>query len=118
LDDVIALRGMRLYGRHGANPGERDAEQPFDVDVELSLNLSRAAQSDDLGDTIDYAALHARIRDVVRAHSFALIERLAGAIADELLSDGRVARVRVRVAKPDLLDGATPSITLTRARYA
>lgn len=118
MDDVIALRGMHLYGRHGANPGERDAEQAFDVDVELRLDLSRASKSDDLADTIDYAALHARIERTVRAESFALLERLAAAIADEMLADDRVDRVRVSIAKPNLLSGATPSVTLNRARNA
>ena len=31
--DVIELRGVRAYGKHGANPGERDRDQPFDADT-------------------------------------------------------------------------------------
>ena len=70
--DVIALRGMRVYGKHGANPGEREREQPFDLEILAYLDLSGAAQSDDLGDTLNYdraARPHRRHRaiDVVRA---------------------------------------------------
>ncbi len=56
----IFVRDIRAYGRHGANPGERDAAQPFDLDVELVADVDlRARTSDDLADTIDYAAIHA-----------------------------------------------------------
>lgn len=112
--DLIEVRGIRAYGRHGANPGERDAEQPFDVDVRLELDLSAAEQSDDLADTVDYAAMHARVAGVVRSTSYALLERLAAAIFEAIFEDERVARAHVRIAKPHLLDGATPSVALLR----
>lgn len=112
--DVIALRGMRVMGRHGANPGERDAEQLFHLDLELHADLSAAQRSDDLEDTIDYDALHKRISQIVRTTSFALLERLAGEILSAIFEDSRVARAHVAIAKPQLLDGATPSVLLQR----
>lgn len=114
--DVIAIRGMRVYGRHGADPGERDEPQPLEIDVELDLDLEAAARSDDLDRTVDYAALHARIVAIVEERSYALIERVAGAIMEEVFRDARVAAARVQVAKPRLLDGATPSVRLSRSR--
>lgn len=112
--DRIALRGMRVYGRHGAAPGEREREQPFDVDVLLELDLRPAQASDALTDTLDYAALHARIAAIVAQTSFALLERLAGEVLDAIATDPRVRRVEVTIAKPHLLAGATPSVTLVR----
>lgn len=114
--DVIAIRGMRVYGRHGADPGERDEPQLFEIDVELDLDLDAPARSDDLERTVNYAALHARIAAIVEEESYALIERLAGAIVEEVFRDARVAAARVEVAKPRLLDGATPSVRLSRTR--
>lgn len=112
----VSLRGVRAYGRHGANPGERDHPQPLDVDVALELDLSAAARSDALADTVDYAALHAQVVDIVARTSYALLERLCADIAAAALADARVARVEVTIAKPRLLDGATPSVTLAVAR--
>ncbi len=112
--DVIALNGIRVSGRHGANPGERDAEQPFDIDVRAEIDLSAASQSDDLGDTLNYAQLHQRIAAIVQSTSFQLLERLAGEILNDLFRDPRVARARVRIGKPQLLEGATPSVCLRR----
>lgn len=112
--DVITLRGMRVMGRHGANPGERDAEQPFDLEIELHADLSTAQRSDNLDDTIDYDALHERIVQIVRTTSFALLERLAGEILNAVFEDARVTRAHVTISKPQLLDGATPSVRLQR----
>ena len=112
----IALRGIRAYGRHGTLPGERDNPQPFDVDLVVEIDTGSAQLSDDLRDTLDYAALHARVVDVIETTSFGLLERLGRAIVDAALADERVAHAEVIIAKPGILDGATPSVTISRHR--
>ncbi|HEY1428572.1 MAG TPA: dihydroneopterin aldolase [Candidatus Tumulicola sp.] len=114
--DRIRLRGIRAYGKHGVFEYERERAAPFDIDLAVELELANAARSDDLADTLDYAALHARVVRIVRYESYALLERLAAEIADAVLSDPRVRAVDVTVAKPQILDGATPSVTLQRRR--
>jgi 7,8-dihydroneopterin aldolase/epimerase/oxygenase len=113
--DRIALRGVRAYGRHGFDAGERDRPQPFDIDVTLELDLRAAQASDDIAHTVDYAALRERLIAVVARTSYALLERLAGDLLDELFDDRRVVRAEVTLSKPAILDGATPSVTLNRA---
>lgn len=112
--DVIALRGIRVYGKHGANPGERDREQPFDLEIVAEMDLTAAEYSDALGDTLNYDELYHRIAGIVQSTSFELLERLAGEILRAIFSDPRVARAEVQIAKPELLDGATPSVRLRR----
>ena len=114
--DRITLRGIVANGRHGANPGERDTPQPFHVDVVLELSLKRPAKSDDLADTINYAEVHAAIVEIVEKHSYVLLEKLASVILDAIMCDERIARAEVTVAKPLLLDGATPSVSIGRTR--
>lgn len=116
MSDRIAVRGIRAYGKHGALPGERLHPQLFAIDVELEVDLSLARVSDVLADTLDYAGLHARVVATVRDRSFALLERLADELAGTMLADARVAAACVTVAKPALLDGATPSVTVRRER--
>jgi dihydroneopterin aldolase len=118
--DIISLTGVRAFGRHGANPGERDREQPFDIDVRVEMDLSAPAHSDDLDDTLNYAELYQRLVGIVQSTSFVLLERLAGEIMNDIFRDARVARAQVQIAKPRLLHGATPSIVLSREnpRYA
>ncbi|HLX25958.1 MAG TPA: dihydroneopterin aldolase [Candidatus Cybelea sp.] len=111
---VIRLRGVRAYGRHGANPGERERRQLIEIDVIAELDLHAAQDSDDLSQTLDYDALHARIVRIVSVTSFALLERLGGEILDAIFNDDRVVRATVTLSKPQILAGATPSVTLAQ----
>ncbi len=118
VNDTIAVRGIRAYGKHGANAGERDYMQAFDIDLELEVDLHAARTSDVLTDTIDYAALHERIVGTVRDTSFALLERLGDVLLADIMRDARILAARVTIGKPELLAGATPSVRLhaTRSR--
>ena len=112
--DAITLRGIRVLGRHGAYEGERDDEQPFDIELRLELDLRAAESSDDLGETIDYDALHKQVVGIVQQTSFALLERLAGEILAAVFAAARIARAEISIGKPGILDGATAVVTLAR----
>jgi dihydroneopterin aldolase len=112
--DVIRIDRIRAFGRHGADPGERDAAQPFDVTVVLEADLSRAAENDDLRQAIDYSVVHQTVTRIIESTSFRLIERLAAEISRAILEDSRIAHAEITVAKPGVLQGATPSVTLRR----
>jgi dihydroneopterin aldolase len=116
MTDAIALTGIRAFGRHGANPGEKDVPQPFDIALSLDVDLADARRSDALADTIDYAALHARIVHIVGSTSYDLLERLGQHILDDVFADTRIAGAELRIGKPQLLAGATPSVLLRQAR--
>lgn len=116
MSDSIELRGIRTFGRHGANPGERDVPQPFDIDLKLDIDLRVPRHSDALADTLDYAALHARILHIVHSTSYALLERLGQDFVDAIFTDSRVRAIEISIGKPQLLGGATPVVTLRSAR--
>lgn len=113
---TIALRNVRAFGRHGADPGERERDQPFDIDLLVELDTNAAERSDALADTLDYAVLHRRLVTVVASTSFALLERLARELLDAVFEDERVRFAQLTIAKPEILAGATPSVTLERRR--
>ncbi len=84
--DRICLTGMEFFAYHGVAEEERRLGQRFVVDCVLSLDLSRVAASDDLEETVDYAAVYETVRRVGEGGPFSLIEKLAGAINTEILS--------------------------------
>lgn len=100
--DRIEIAGLRVFGHHGVFPEERQRGQDFVVDVTLECDLSAAASSDDLADTVDYDALARRLAEEVAGTQFRLIEALAGHLAGVALGDRRVTGVEVRVAKPEV----------------
>ena len=91
---------MRFDGRHGYHDWELQTSQPFEVDVELLLNLQPAGIDDDLERTVDYEKVYAATRQIVESTSFRLLEALAEAISHELLSDFAVNEVGIRIRKP------------------
>jgi dihydroneopterin aldolase len=107
LSDRILLHNMRFQGRHGYFDHEMTRPQPFEVDLELVLNLQPAGIDDDLGKTIDYGNVYEATRQIVESTSFRLLEALAEAIAHEVLADFAVNEVGVRIRKPKVeLGGA------------
>lgn len=115
----IELRGLRALGICGALPEERERRQPLEVDLDLSADLTRATTSDELDDTVDYGAVCEIVERVVTEEQFTLLERLAGRIAEVVLTDPRVQEVTVAVRKlrppvPQQLDTAGVRLTVTR----
>lgn len=100
MTDRIELRGLTVRGYHGVFDHERRDGQDFVVDVTVWIDLAAAAASDDLADTLDYGTLAQRAADVVAGPPRKLIETVAGAIADDVMTDERVHAVEVVVHKP------------------
>jgi 7,8-dihydroneopterin aldolase/epimerase/oxygenase len=99
--DAIHLTGIRAYGYTGALPEEHVLGQWFEAEITLYLDLSLACQSDHLPDTHNYCTVVEQTQRILREQRFALIERLAGEIAQTaLVTDDRLQRVRVKVTKP------------------
>lgn len=124
--DRIELRGLRVLGVHGVLPEERERAQPFEVDLDLEVDLSRAGRSDALADTVDYGAVAAAVADAVGGESAHLLEHLAERIASAALAAGggdpsatgpqaTAVTVTVRKLRPPLpLDVASTGVTIHR----
>jgi dihydroneopterin aldolase len=101
MTDRIVLANMQFEGRHGDHEWERETPQPFEVDVELRLDLRPAGGSDELARTVDYGRVFDIAREIVESRTFHLLERLAEAIASEVLAAfPLVEEIDVRVRKP------------------
>jgi 7,8-dihydroneopterin aldolase/epimerase/oxygenase len=119
MSDRIQLSDIRCYGYVGFLPEEQVLGQWFVVDLGIDLDLAAAGRSDALDDTLDYRAVIDRTKTLVKTAKFALVERLAQAIADEILAFSQVVRVNVRLHKPSAPIpefGGCITIDITRAR--
>lgn len=96
----LFLSGIRAEGHHGARPGEKEATQPFVVDLDLEVEVA----ADTIEGTADYRGIADAVRAVVRDGSFDLIETMAVTIADRVLAMDRVRRVTAVVHKPNAAD--------------
>jgi dihydroneopterin aldolase len=97
--DRILVSGLREMGVHGVLADEQERPQPFQVDLELLVDLAPAGATDVLADTADYGAISDAVRKVVASEHHQLLERLATRIADVCRADPRVQGVVVEVRK-------------------
>jgi 7,8-dihydroneopterin aldolase/epimerase/oxygenase len=120
MSDRILLHNMVFEGHHGYYDHERATAQPFEVDVELRLDLHPAGIDDDLEKTVDYGKVFAVARQIVESTQLRLLEAIAEAIAREVLAGfPAVEEVSVRVRKPKVQLGGRldySGVEITRLR--
>ncbi|PAX51507.1 dihydroneopterin aldolase [Brunnivagina elsteri] len=99
--DCINVTGIRAYGYTGYLPEEQALGQWFEVDVKLWLDVSTAAKTDGIEDTLDYRSIISLVKHLLITSKFALIEKLIVTIADSILAEcDRLTQVQVILTKP------------------
>lgn len=100
--DRMLLKRMVFYGYHGVFPEENKLGQKYYVDLDLLMDLRRAAQSDDVADTVNYAEIHALVKEIVEGPPVKLIETLTQKIASAVLGTyTSIIKATVSVTKPN-----------------
>jgi dihydroneopterin aldolase len=102
--DVIFIEGFVGQTVIGIHDSELHRPQPIVVDVHAGVPRSKACDSDQIGDTIDYGVVRERLQALYREHKLTLLESFAETIAAMLIVDFGAAWVRVKVVKPRKFD--------------
>ena len=97
--DRITIRDLKVQARVGVSEAERSEPQTLSIGIEIDADLSTAAASDRLEDTIDYGAVAADVARLVRAADARLLESIADEVARHLLELEGVLGVSVEVLK-------------------
>lgn len=116
----ILIKGLNVKGCHGVLEQEKTCPQRFVVDMSLTVSDERAAWSDELSDTVNYAAVCERITAVIEKESYCLIERLAGRLTEAIFEAfPAVSKIEVTVKKinpPMVGDFSYMAVRLKRKR--
>lgn len=100
--DKILMKNMAFYGYHGVLPEEKKIGQKFFIDAILYLPLKEAGQTDDLTQSVSYAAVYETIKNIVENKPFDLLEALAETLCNQILATYLlVQKVQVTVKKPE-----------------
>lgn len=120
MSDRIFITGLALHAYHGVMPHEGKVGQTFSLDLELDIDLTAAARSDRVADTVSYDKAVNCASEAFCTQRFRLIEAAAGAVADALLAAFPPVRaVKVTIHKPHAPIAATfndVGISLMRTR--
>ncbi len=115
--DTVFINGLELRSVIGVHAWERVFAQRLRVDVRMQVDTYAAAQSDALGDAIDYAALSEQLIGVAKQADCQLIEALAARLMDTVMADLRIHHTTLTLHKPGALPGAQGvGVTLSRSQ--
>ncbi len=104
--DLVLIEGLEIRTVIGIYDWEREIRQMVRIDLEMAWDISRAGQSDDIADTLDYKAVSKRLISFVEASSFGLIESLAESCASIVLKEFDVPWLRLKMSKPGAVRGS------------
>jgi dihydroneopterin aldolase / 2-amino-4-hydroxy-6-hydroxymethyldihydropteridine diphosphokinase len=119
MHDRIELRGIRAVGIIGVLSEERGRPQPFEIDLDIEIDLSEAGRTDLVANTLNYGPPLDMVQRIVSEERHQLLERVAARIIEEVLTDERVhaAEVVVRKVRPPVpVDVATTAVRMRRTR--
>ena len=121
MTDTIFITGVVIHARHGVMEHETEVGQRFVIDLELYTDLSESSRTDRLSDTVSYSNVVATATSAFKTTNYKLLERAAGAVADDILSTfPSVRAVKVTVHKPHAPIAAIfddVGVVLTRSRH-
>lgn len=115
--DQIELRGLRVLAHCGILPEEVERKQPFEIDVDIELDLADAAETDDVTKTIHYGEVVAMLQAMADNQRFGLLERFADLAAKRILEFERATAARVTIRKlrpPVAQDLASSGVSVER----
>ncbi len=104
--DKIFLRGLEVECLIGFIDWERRVKQRIQIDLELPVDCTRAARSDDVVDTLDYKSVAKRVIAFVEASEFMLVETMAHRMAMLILEEFGIEWVRISINKPGAIRGS------------
>lgn len=112
---IIKIENLRLRTIVGIYEWEKKDRQDLVINVELEFDGSRASDSDNIEDTVDYKKITKKIIKFVEGNSFNLLEKIAGGIADISLENMNVYKSVVKISKPGALRFAD-SVSVTEIK--
>ncbi len=103
----VFIRDLVLPARIGIHDHERAQAQPViinvDASVEEAVEGADTTTTGTIADVVCYETLTKQIKEVLAGGHTDLVEMLAEEIADRLLADARIIRLRIRLEKPEAI---------------
>ena len=97
--DIVFIRGLRIEAVIGIYDWERKIRQPLIFDLEMASDISKAAASDNIEDTLNYKTISKRLESFVGGSEFQLVETLAEKCAEIILNEFKIPWVKLSLNK-------------------
>lgn len=104
--DIIFLGGLEIQTIIGIYDWERTTKQTVVLDIEMAFDIKKAAETDDINYTLDYKTVSKRVIAFVESSQFFLVEKLTEEIAQLILNEFNISRVKITLNKKGAIRGA------------
>ncbi|HHY37749.1 MAG TPA: dihydroneopterin aldolase [Clostridia bacterium] len=118
--DIIMIKGLTIWARHGVFPEENKYGQRFIVDLEAVTDATEVCLTDDISKGASYSYLFECANKVVGGEQHKTLQRIAHRVAEEVLKDERIKEVRVTIKKPFVPLGGIldySGVSIVRRKY-
>lgn len=105
--DIIFVNDLKIQTIIGIYDWERETKQTISLDLEMASDIRKAAETDDIENTLDYKAVSKRLIGFVESSEYFLVERLAEECAQIILHEFDVPWVRLKLNKGEAVRGAS-----------
>ena len=105
--DHVFIDDLRIQTVIGVFDWEREITQTISIDLQMAFDISRAAESDSIEDTLDYKAVSKRLIQFVEDSEFQLVEALADHCARIVLDEFPVSWLQLKLSKPGAVRGSS-----------
>ena len=113
---LIRIKNLKLKTIIGIYDFEEKIQRELIFNIELEVKNNKALKSDDVADTVDYDNI-IKIVKTIGKKRFALIEKMAAEIIDEIMKNKKVARCKLEIDKTKLYDDVdTCSVLIEKKR--
>jgi 7,8-dihydroneopterin aldolase/epimerase/oxygenase len=115
--DILYISELKAEANLGVYAWEKRMPQTVELNIEFAIPNSKASETDNIADTIDYAVVVDRIRSELSANRFELLEAMAEFIANLLLHEFGSPWAKVNIAKIGMIRQVKKiGITIERRR--
>ena len=104
--DILYIRNLKVDAVVGIFSWEKRIRQPLHLDLEIALDIRKAAATDDIQYALDYKTVSTRLTQFISQSEWHLIETLAEKIAVLLMTEFGVTWLRLKLSKPAALPSA------------
>ncbi len=115
-DDLLLISDLEAQCMLGVHEWERKEPQTIWIDLELSIDTTRASEPDDVKAALDYGRLVTVVRELAQASSYHLMETMAEEIAKLILKEFTTEFVLVRIKKRALPGIGFAAVQIERQR--
>ena len=114
MEDSIIIRNIEVSCLIGINQEEKINPQPIIINLKLFTSFTKASQSDQIEDTVNYSVLVKSVKEFTSKSRFNLLETMGEKLSEKILEDKKIKEVEIEIIKPNALASERVSIIIKR----